>query len=53
MNFPSTWERITSRAKYIARTLGVRAAAGYLRNRRVDFAEAHFILLGTKPRIPA
>jgi len=42
--------KITTRARTIKRSLGVRVAAGYLRNQRVDFAEAHFLLLGTAPR---
>ena len=44
------FETIIQRASAIRRTLGTRRAAGYLRNQQVDFAEAHFILLGTAPR---
>lgn len=34
------------RARFIKRTLGYRAAAGYLRNQGVSFEAALFILLG-------
>jgi hypothetical protein len=38
--------KIVRRAHAIQRTLGTRSAAGYLRNQRVDIAEALFILTG-------
>lgn len=38
------------RALMIARNLGTRSAAGFLRNRDVTFEEAHFMLLGYGPR---
>lgn len=41
---------IVKRAESIRKSLGYRAAAGYLRNRQVGFAEAHRMLLGTQPR---
>lgn len=42
--------KFITRARSIAKSLGMRSAAGYLRNQKVDFAEAHFILLGRAPR---
>jgi len=41
---------LIQRMQHIRKSMGLRAAAGYLRNRKVDFAEAHFLLLGTAPR---
>ena len=38
------------RAHHIRKTLGLRSAAGFLRNREVTFAEAYFVLLGRVPR---
>ena len=38
------------RAKSIARTLGYRAAAGYLRKRGVGLDTALYLLLGTRER---
>lgn len=42
--------KFTLRAVSIRDTLGMRPAAGYLRNRGVPFEQAHLILLGRKPR---
>ena len=39
-----------SRAKHLVKTLGVRCAAGYLRNRGVSLEAALYVLLGTTPR---
>lgn len=44
--------KIVQRAHVIQKSLGVRVAAGYLRNKQVQFAEAHYLLLGTAPRKP-
>jgi hypothetical protein len=44
-------QRLVRRAKQIQRTLGVRYAAGFLRNRQVPFEEAHLLLLGRFPRV--
>lgn len=41
---------IVKRASIIKKSLGIRVAAGYLRNNRVTFDEAHYLLLGTAPR---
>lgn len=38
------------RATNIKVTLGMRSAAGYLRNRNIDFQAAHLALLGVAPR---
>lgn len=43
-------QRIVRKAKQMQRTLGVRSAAGYLRNREVSFDQAHLVLLGRLPR---
>jgi len=43
-------DKLTNRARSIARTLGFRRAAGYLRNRDVAFADAHWVLFGCAPR---
>ena len=42
--------KIVKRADSIARSLGIRCAAGYLRNQQVSFEEAHYLLLGIAPR---
>lgn len=39
-----------ARATFLARTLGFRCAAGFLRNREVAFEDAYLILFGKKPR---
>jgi hypothetical protein len=44
--------KIVKRASAIQKSLGTRVAAGYLRNQQVQFAEAHYLLLGTAPRKP-
>lgn len=46
------WGQMVQKARNIARTLGVRRGAGYLRNREVSFAVAHTVLLGRAPRHP-
>jgi hypothetical protein len=38
------------RARAIKKTLGIRRAAGYLRNQNVEFEQAHIALLGYPPR---
>lgn len=38
------------RARCLTRNLGMRAAAGFLRNRDVSFEDAHLALLGRRPR---
>ena len=38
------------RARNLTRNLGMRVAAGFLRNRQVSFDDAHMILLGRPPR---
>lgn len=38
------------RARCLTRNLGMRVAAGFLRNREVTFEDAHMILLGRAPR---
>ncbi|WP_153283214.1 hypothetical protein [Variovorax paradoxus] len=43
-------DALIQRMHSIRKSLGLRAAAGYLRNRQVDFAEAHYLLLGSAPR---
>lgn len=40
----------TIRARYIARTLGLRAAAGFLRNRGWPFESALWVLCRRHPR---
>jgi hypothetical protein len=42
--------KIFIRAQSIAQTIGVRAAAGYLRNRDVSFEAALWLLAGAAPR---
>ena len=44
-NYLSTPECI-DRARKLQRTLGTRAAAGFLRNQRFSLGDARFILLG-------
>jgi len=44
-------QKIVRKAKQMQRTLGIRYAAGYLRNREVSFEQAHLVLLGTMPRV--
>lgn len=39
------------RARRINRTLGARAAAGFMRKRGWSFESALFVLLGTFPRV--
>ena len=46
----SRLEILKARARFLMSTLGVRCAAGFLRNRQIPFEDAHEILLGTKPR---
>jgi len=47
-NYLSTPECI-DRARKLQRTLGTRAAAGFLRNQRFSVLDARFILLGARP----
>lgn len=42
--------RIFNRAQALTRSLGMRCAAGYLRNRNITFEAAHMALLGRVPR---
>lgn len=44
-------QKIVRKAKQLQRTLGVRSAAGYLRNREVSFDEAYLVLFGRMPRV--
>ena len=39
------------RARHIRRTLGMRSAAGFMRNNGMEFEAAHLALLGYAPRI--
>jgi hypothetical protein len=43
-------QRVVRKAKQMQRTIGVRYAAGYLRNRAVTFEDAHLVLFGRLPR---
>lgn len=43
-------KRLQKRAVNIARTLGYRAAAGYLRHREVEFKDALLMLTGKTER---
>lgn len=43
--------KFKNRAANIAKTLGYRAAAGYLRNREVPFEQAYEALFGRQPRV--
>jgi hypothetical protein len=52
MSLSTTAIELRRRAQILARTLGMKTAAGFLRNRRVDFAEAVFILTGRMERFP-
>ena len=47
-NYLSTAECI-ARARKLQRTLGTRAAAGFLRNQCFSVLDARFILLGARP----
>lgn len=42
--------KIVRKSKQLQRTLGVRSAAGYLRNQGVSFDQAHIVLLGRVAR---
>lgn len=42
--------KLANRARAIARTLGFRSAAGFLRNREIKFEDAHWLLFGYAPR---
>lgn len=47
----SRLEILKKRARFMSRTLGMRCAAGFLRNRDIPFEDAYEILLGRKPRL--
>jgi hypothetical protein len=49
----SEFFKISRRAYQIHRSLGMRCAAGFMRNRGVPFEEAHIALLGRTPRFAA
>lgn len=44
-----TYEQVTRRARNISRSLGIRTAAGFLRNQQVPLELARFILLKEPP----
>lgn len=45
-------KRLQKRAVNISKTLGYRAAAGFLRRREVEFADAIVMLTGRSERFP-
>lgn len=45
----STLTHLISRARFIAGTIGYRSAAGFLRNRDVDFDSAYRMLFNRQP----
>jgi hypothetical protein len=47
---PKQFGLMIYRARCLTKNLGMRVAAGFLRNREVSFEDAHLALLGRAPR---
>jgi len=51
MSLATSIQKIVRRAKQLQRTLGIRCAAGFLRNREVPFEQAYLVIFGRLPRL--
>lgn len=49
---PDWYVKLEMKAGEIAKSLGYRRAAGYLRNRGISLGVAHVMLFGRSPRFP-